>query len=573
MRLKIFSVTNYRSITKAHKIHLDNFTVLVGKNNEGKSNLLTALNVAMQILIEHGENYSVHPNFVRIDRSSPRWARRNMTRLYNWERDFPIHLQSKSSPSKSRFMLEFELNDNELSEFKAFTKIEGDKNLTIKIEIDKMNKISIRSVKIGSKYHTKFSRNIAGFISDKLSFNYIQAIRTDTTTINVLEDVINEELNKLNMNSEYKSAIDRIVELESEVLNELSTQLIEPLSLFLPNLKDVKIIQESPSYRRTRYRGYIDVMLNDGIETSISFKGDGIKSLVALAILNNRHNPNNASIIAIEEPEAHLHPGAIHSLINVILSISNNNQVIISTHNPLFVQRNNIKSNIIVNDSKATPAKNIIEIRDVLGVLPQDNLRSASHVLVVEGETDKIILSKILSIKSKSILSAIKNSNLVLKPLNGVGNLEHDIVDLKNSMCKFFILLDNDQAGKEAINKAKSKELITEEDFKLTICNGTPEAEIEDCINKNLYKELIQEKYNVDIDKPSFKNKKKWSIRMKDTFLNQGTPWDEKIESEIKSLIAESVYKEKKLDDILISQKSGFIDSLVSTLEKLLKIK
>lgn len=568
MRLKTFSVTNYRSITKAHKIHLDNFTVLVGKNNEGKSNLLTALNVAMQILIEHGKDYSVHTNFARNQRRSPR-----LTRLYNWERDFPIHLQNKSSNLKSNFTLEFELNENELYEFEEFIKREKNKNLTIRIQIDKNNKISIRSVKIGSKYHTKDSKNIAGFISDKLSFNYIQAIRTDTTTINVLEDIINEELDKLNMNSEYKSAIDKIVELENKVLNELSIQLIEPLSLFLPNLKDVKIIQENPPYRRTRYRGYIDVLLNDGIETSISFKGDGIKSLVALAILNNRHNPNNASIIAIEEPEAHLHSGAIHSLINVILSISNNNQVIISTHNPLFIQRNNIKSNIIVNNSNATPAKSIIEIREVLGVLPQDNLRSASHVLVVEGETDKRILSKILSIKSKRIASAIKNNNLVLHPLNGSGNLEHDILDLKNSMCKFFILLDNDKAGIKAIDNAKSKELISEADYKLTICNGSPEAEIEDCINKNLYKELIQKKYKVDIDKPSFKNNNKWSDRMKDTFLNQGTRWSEKTESEIKSLIAESVCEQKKIDDILIQQKSGFIDSLVDSLEELLKIK
>lgn len=36
MKLVEFSVSNYRSITSAHKIKLQNFTVLVGKNNEGK---------------------------------------------------------------------------------------------------------------------------------------------------------------------------------------------------------------------------------------------------------------------------------------------------------------------------------------------------------------------------------------------------------------------------------------------------------------------------------------------------------------------------------------------------------
>ena len=39
MKLNKFSVTNYRSITRNSKITLQDFTVLVGKNNEGKSNM------------------------------------------------------------------------------------------------------------------------------------------------------------------------------------------------------------------------------------------------------------------------------------------------------------------------------------------------------------------------------------------------------------------------------------------------------------------------------------------------------------------------------------------------------
>ncbi len=54
MKLVEFSVTNFRSITKAHKINLQDMTVLVGKNNEGKSNLLTALNIAMRAIFEYG---------------------------------------------------------------------------------------------------------------------------------------------------------------------------------------------------------------------------------------------------------------------------------------------------------------------------------------------------------------------------------------------------------------------------------------------------------------------------------------------------------------------------------------
>ena len=145
-------------------------------------------------------------------------------------------------------------------------------------------------------------------------------------------------------------------------------------------------------------------MLDDGTPTSISYKGDGIKSLVSLAILKNMSATGRASIIAIEEPESHLHPDAIHSLVDVINGVSENHQVVITTHNPLFVQRNAVSENVIVNEGTAKPAKSIKEIRDILGVLPEDILINASHVLVVEGEDDKIALTKIL----KSLSTTLK---------------------------------------------------------------------------------------------------------------------------------------------------------------------
>lgn len=44
MKIKQFTVENYRSITKAYKLPIDEkITVLLGKNNEGKSNMLRAL--------------------------------------------------------------------------------------------------------------------------------------------------------------------------------------------------------------------------------------------------------------------------------------------------------------------------------------------------------------------------------------------------------------------------------------------------------------------------------------------------------------------------------------------------
>lgn len=81
MKLITFSVKNYRSITTAHKISMNNYTVLVGKNNEGKSNILKALKLSMEVLIHHS-----HRN-IR--------SRLKTYCDYNWDRDFPVQFQNR----------------------------------------------------------------------------------------------------------------------------------------------------------------------------------------------------------------------------------------------------------------------------------------------------------------------------------------------------------------------------------------------------------------------------------------------------------------------------------------------
>ena len=88
MKLNEFSVNNYRSITNANKIKLQDFTVLVGKNNEGKSNLLKALNVAMNVLMNNSRSH-----YYSYDK------------IYDWEKDFPFQLKQRSKGLTSIFSM------------------------------------------------------------------------------------------------------------------------------------------------------------------------------------------------------------------------------------------------------------------------------------------------------------------------------------------------------------------------------------------------------------------------------------------------------------------------------------
>ena len=551
MQLVNFSVTNYRSITKAHKINLQNITVLVGRNNEGKSNILMALNVAMETMMQHANHANVHE------------------RLYDWQRDFPVQLQQRKNNLDSVFRLNFRLNHDENTEFFRTTGIRSNEDIPIELKYGRDNRAKITVPKKGSSSFNDKSEKVTAFICERIAINYIQAVRTEDMAMDVIHKLISTELSKLYDNEEYKSAEQTIYNLQEAVYNDIANRILAPLQEFLPQLTNVEIRSRG---RRLVWRGFrndVDVILNDGTPTSILYKGDGIKSLVSLAILKETKNEKGASIIAIEEPESHLHPEAIHSLVNVIKGISENHQVIITTHNPLFVQRNNISNNIIVDHGTAKPAKNIKEIRELLGVLPEDNLINASHVLVVEGEDDKIALNKILSSLSPTIKDALIKNKLVIQPLAGATNLNYELSRLRSYVCRYFVFLDADEAGYDAAEKAIEKGLLSESDVKYSICNGNNISEFEDCLKKDFYIEAIRNKFSVDLGVTSFRNSKKWSDRVKAVFLSQGQRWTDTVEKKVKMEVAKLIPVEDA-DSVLDEHKRGSIDALVNALENML---
>lgn len=562
MKLVNFSVTNFRSITTAHKIEIANTSILIGKNNEGKSNILKALFIAMNTLQE--------PANRRVSFSVARSRYRNNENSYLWERDFPVNLQTRKAANQSIFRLEFELNEEEVYEFKGNIKSDLNGTLPLEIKIGKDNKPSIKVSKRGkgAKTLTSKSGQIASFIAQKISFNYIPAIRTDKEALLEIDSMLSQELRILEREDKYQNALNEIRRLQQPILDSLAERIKAPLSEFLPNVTEVKI--EIPEQeRRTALRRDFNVIINDGTPTSIEFKGDGVKSLAALALLKNRYLEGSASIVAIEEPESHLHPAAIHQLNEIIVSLTNNSQVIVTTHNPLFVDRQNLKSNVIIDNGKATPAKSIQAIRDILGIKASDNLINANYALVVEGEEDSIILQAILPILSERLGKFIKNNLLVIEPLRGAGNLSYKLSLMNSALCIYHVLLDNDEAGRRACEQATKEGLITVKNCTMLNCLGMVNSEFEDCLETSVYKQKIYDEFGVNLDSSKFRCKLKWSERVKTVFMEQGKPWNEKIEKSVKRVVSESVAE--KPEAALNKHKRNSIDALVLALENMIK--
>jgi len=560
VRLTNFSVTNYRSITSAHKVSVSDTTVLIGKNNEGKSNLLRALQVAMDLLQTHALS----------ERSAIRRGYRGPQESYYWNRDFPIQLQNRRTSTQTIFKVEFLLDQSEIDEFKEEigSSLNGDLPLEIKIGKENEAQINFRKPGKNTKSLATKSGKIAEFVARRIYFNYIPAVRTDREAIEVVSRMLSQELRILEGDETYRNALQVIHDLQQPILNDLARRIREPLAEFLPTIKNVQIEIPETS-RRVGVRREFNVIVDDGTPTNIEYKGDGVKSLAALGLLKNKFRHPGASIIAIEEPESHLHPGAIHQLNEIIKSLAESNQVILTTHNPLFVDRSNIKTNIIVNDGKATPARNVASIREILGIKASDNLTNANYALVVEGEDDVKSLKALIPILSDRLGRSIKNNILVIEPIGGAGNLPYKISLLKNSLCATHTLLDNDDAGRKAFEKASNDSLIDVSGCTMITCKGMADSEFEDCIVTDCYNDAVLSEFGVNLNSIAFKGNKKWSERMKSVFMDQGKPWNEAILRRVKATVAEAVTK--RPTDCLNQHKRNSIDALIVALESIVR--
>ena len=561
MNLVSFSVQNYRSITKTHKLKIKDSTILIGPNNEGKSNILKALVVVLSLISRLGASGIPGGRMSRL----PSRRRYHSHDEYDWDRDFPISLQEESPDGKSICNLEFQLTPEEISEFRHEVKSSLSGTLPIQITIGK-DAYDFKVKKQGPGMHTlsKKSTEITHFIGKRLDFQYIPAIRTAQSAQNIVEDM---ELMVVENDPVYIEALNEIEAIQKPILDRISLSIKETLTEFLPAVKDVHVtVSQEKRYQALRHS--CDINVDDGTATLLQYKGDGVQSLAALGLMRHvseRGAKGRHLILAIEEPESHLHPNAIHQLKRVLNEMSSKHQIIMTSHNPLFVDRHDISSNIIVTENKAAPAKNINFIRDILGVRASDNLRNAELVLIVEGEDDRIALSSLLSFYSNKLKDSLHNGILALDSLLGGANLSYKLSQIRDVLCDSYVFLDHDKCGLDSAKKAKTEGLLTDADVTFSICPGMSESEIEDIYKVDRYKEMVYHRYRVDLTNSKFKTNKKWSDRIRAVFRHHGKPMDENGEKKIKTEVADIIAANPA--DALNPHKRSAFDALVTALE------
>lgn len=402
MKIKSIEIDNWRSINNL-KAEFNNLSVIIGQNNHGKSNIISALlflfgkikpneqdflNLENQIKIEItfdelDENDKVtFKKYLNVDETI------KVQKILSSDLKFTYHgylqlpqeewlISSNSADYTSRdSIVTTPLNDLVPSTGRITKAIveeaqqqyiqENSESLTFDYVLEVSNFLGLKNVAqgiFGDVFFIPAVKNANDELNPKgssiFSELYSKVLNKLAETNQVYRDAksqVNNLIGILNKtNSEGENNAERPDELnvfENNIAEELTNwnTSIE-VEITPPNIDDI-------------FKVGTKVWINDGVKTDVNRKGNGLQRALIFALIkaysniiraentaqeeNGTRSASNSSFFIIEEPELFLHPQAQRDLYDTLTSLSQNgNQVIVTTHSNSFVDIENYKSLII----------------------------------------------------------------------------------------------------------------------------------------------------------------------------------------------------------------------------------
>lgn len=465
MKIKSINISNFRSI-KQLTMDFNQITVIVGPNNAGKSNILSALNLFFT---------SSTRGITDID-----FHKRNVKEPIEISVKFCDLSQAEQATFKN-YIVEHELNVRKTISMDesgtVTTKLQGlvnsPKDPILRSESFDSNKGEILSrikdgglpncflSEKGSLTKKSFQTGLETYISknsDSIEFDrpqwsesffgwknvaqgklveiiYVPAIKeaadelkSSSAYMGILIERLFEGLNKDENYQKTKNSYEKISDgfsgnstglaRFSEIV-ELEKKIGEKVSEHIPGIK-AKLYVNFPDFLEIVSKS-LNLTLDDGVETSVEFKGHGLQRAVIMAMLrlyaellsegtDQKMGKSGSMVLAIEEPELYLHPHHQRKLYDVLKRISEVNQVIFCTHSSYFVNLSDYESIRIVNkdsDSKSTFVRksrgNIFQnqsdkttFRTLSNFDPtKSELFFSKRVILVEGPSERVAIGQI----------------------------------------------------------------------------------------------------------------------------------------------------------------------------------
>lgn len=382
MKLRAVGIWNHSRLQDA-EIEVREHLVLVGPNDVGKSSLIRCLDFLLGIS------------------TAQLYARLSVADFRDTDKPLVVQavLDGLENQDKALFADEASVDP-----------ATGALSLTLRLEatVDQSGTLDVRRTGPGAGTNRQLSRDQLAGLGWKMIGATARArdIRDDRGT--VLDDI----LRSMDLKEEQTGFDALIRQLEehlagSEVLTSLRERLAGQLTRALPEPVTKDGLTFVPGAAATK-DVLSDVRLQitqDGQARNLTEQSDGMRALFAIAMYDLV--AESANIVAIDEPEIHLHPTSQRSLARLLRH--GRNQKIIASHSPDIVG--------------AFPADDVVTVKSG-GVLVQpeagflagqermlahwwirDKLEplTARRVIAVEGVSDRIILQKAAELTGRDL--------------------------------------------------------------------------------------------------------------------------------------------------------------------------
>jgi AAA ATPase domain len=305
---------------------------------------------------------------------------------------------------------------------------------------------------------------------------------------------------------EFKAIVETAVgkiggkaEIERGVEAELDTEMQKIHAFLLSHTDEVASIKVRPSFKwKDLISFYLECKDNQGQEIAFSKRGSGLRRLLMVAYFqylaqrNGGAGSSKGRVYAIEEPETYLHPGAQRDLLESFREITATDQVLVTSHSPVFAGSTGTGSLVLVTrqDGMANAIQgddlDLATVAFELGVEPADQIYGYRAVAFVEGFEDYDFFSTVAeTLHSDGRLpSTFRESRIGVVPCGG-DNLKLWITRqaMRTLNRRFAVILDSDKKSSQDPVPARKAQLKTGVEQDGGVCFILRKREIENYLH------------------------------------------------------------------------------------------
>lgn len=463
-------IRNYRSFDASGEgIILENFgkvNLFVGKNNSGKSNILSFINNLTQALYPPPSSpFEFFGPNDHYDYKRENEIDFSIQYLKNSQLDLILNTIPKSYRElfngAEQLLIDYKY-DNKLKQYS----FNSEKNASLKMIVNEseLQQLILKEFHVSGGY----LENLKMFVA-KWNLPLDQNICIINTFRRIEGNRNGIDKNSDRYKAEIYNGFDLIDRLDSlkhpKAINRADKQKFEAINEFVKdilNKKDLEIeISNDDGYGKE-----LSIIL-EGKQYPLENLGTGIHQLIILAatvtVLENY-------IICIEEPEIFMHPELQKKFIRYLFKTKN--QYFIATHSNAFLNVPNVDIYHITHDGTKSSSVKVLSanekntILDDLGIQASDLLQT-NFLLWVEGPSDRIYINYWLKGKDRNLIEGVHYSIMfyggrLLSHLTSDDKALSDFIKLNKINRNIGIVIDSDKCSETDTINATKQRIISE---------------------------------------------------------------------------------------------------------------